>query len=92
MSRNEYLQLVELLIFYVDIPARGMYKTLQVLRSIPLTKPIRKQFESRLNELRNMAIADVQLQSGGKFQIKHKQLQTRPAPQKVEESKSADRL
>ncbi len=45
LSKEEYYELLELLIFYVLLPSQGYDKTLHELKQLPMPKEVRKAFE-----------------------------------------------
>lgn len=45
LSKNEYYQLLELLVFYIWLPSKGYEETMRELREIPMPKELRTAFE-----------------------------------------------
>lgn len=64
LASHEYHQLCEMLIFYIELPARGMQSAQSKLQQMPLPAKIRSKFITRLQEIRNMVVADVQVSKG----------------------------
>ena len=63
LASYEYFQLVEILIFHIELPVNGLKSAFIKLKEMPLPSKISTDFTERLNELRNMVVADVQLQN-----------------------------
>ena len=54
-----------MLVFGAYLPLHGMKKTQTILQNeIPMSPAIKQQFINRLNQIRNVASADIQLTSG----------------------------
>ena len=70
LASYEYFQLVELLIFHIELPKKGLKDAFAKLQEMPLPSRIRTKFTDRLNELRNMVVADVQLQNKSNLSLK----------------------
>lgn len=68
LSEAEYTDLVEILIFAIYLPQIGYRATCDKLKSAPLPKNIKADFESRLVQVRNLAAADVQLSNNKPIQ------------------------
>lgn len=56
---EEYYSLTELLVFSVQLPAYGYSKTVDLLQLMPITPELKKRFESKLVEVRNIVATDV---------------------------------
>lgn len=61
LSKDEYYELMELLVFYVMLPNRGFEGTMSSMKELPMPKDLRKTFEVRLVDLRNTAVADLKI-------------------------------
>ena len=61
LSKEEYYELLELLVFYILIPSKGFEGALLELNKLPMTKDMKKLFKKRLTEIRNTAIADLKI-------------------------------
>jgi hypothetical protein len=45
LGKNEYYQLLELLVFFILLPSKGFDETTQDLRDLPMPKEYRSAFE-----------------------------------------------
>lgn len=61
LGKDEYYELMELLVFYVMLPNRGFEGTMSSMKELPMPKDLRKTFEVRLVDLRNTAVADLKI-------------------------------
>jgi len=65
LTNKQYYELMELLIFHIHLPDVGMSRTLRILKDeLPMHSKIKEQFISRLGQIRNLVVADVQLTNG----------------------------
>mmetsp|Transcript_1010 Transcript_1010/g.1819 ORF Transcript_1010/g.1819 Transcript_1010/m.1819 type:complete len:191 (-) Transcript_1010:16-588(-) len=62
LSKSQYYELLELLVFNILLPARGMAHTLKAIQfELPMRQSVREQFIERLTIIRNQIVADVKL-------------------------------
>ena len=89
LASYEYFELVELLVFQISLPSKGLSIAHKVLQELPLHKKIRAKFENRLKDIRNMAVADVVLSNDKEDQAEkiEEKLQFKP---EVEQEKSVE--
>ena len=71
LGKDEYYELMELLVFYVLLPSKGYKQILNDLKELPLTSEARKAFEKRLVDIRNTAVADLKLANAEKLISTH---------------------
>ena len=64
LASFEYFELIELLVFQIVLPSRGLSAAHRQLKEVPLPKRISVQFENRLVDIRNVTVADVALSKG----------------------------
>lgn len=67
LSKQEYYQLLELLVFFVWLPSKGYDETMRELRELPMPKDLRTAFEQRLGDIRNTAVADLKITNAEKI-------------------------
>lgn len=67
LSKNEYYELLELLVFFIWLPSKGYDVTMRELRDLPMPKELRSAFESRLGDIRNTAVADLKITNAEKI-------------------------
>lgn len=63
LTKSEYYELLELLIFYIMLPSKGFSQTVTEMKDLPMPKEARLAFEQRLIDLRNTAVADLKISS-----------------------------
>jgi hypothetical protein len=63
---------MELLVFYVYLPDKGMRLTKKMLNEIPITKEMRIDFFNRLKEIRNVVVAEIKLTRQEEILVKSK--------------------
>lgn len=67
LGKNEYYQLLELLVFFIWLPSKGFEGTCQDLRDLPMPKEFRSAFEQRLIDIKNTAVADLKITNAEKI-------------------------
>ena len=61
LSKQEYYDLLELLVFYILLPSKGFTETKRQMQTLPMPKKVREAFEQRLVDMRNTVVADLKL-------------------------------
>mmetsp|Transcript_13649 Transcript_13649/g.21369 ORF Transcript_13649/g.21369 Transcript_13649/m.21369 type:complete len:199 (-) Transcript_13649:166-762(-) len=62
LSKEQYYELLEIQVFNVLLPWKGLTETLRYLqKEVPMKHEIREQFKRRLARIRNSVVADVAL-------------------------------
>eukprot|EP00347_Sterkiella_histriomuscorum_P001446 403372009 len=61
LTKSQFYELLELLIFNITLPDKGMKQTVQLLQELPMPKHIKEAFGERLIEIRNMVVAEIKL-------------------------------
>lgn len=70
MSKQEYYELLELLIFFATLPDIGFKETKKLVKQLPMPKKLQLSFLTRLTDIRNTIVADVKLTNEEKILIK----------------------
>jgi hypothetical protein len=72
LSKCEYYELLELLVFFIWLPSKGYDETMRELKELPMPKELRTAFEGRLADIRNTAVADLKITNAEKIIAKTK--------------------
>ena len=67
LSKSEYYELLELLVFFIWLPSKGYEETTREIRDLPMPKELRAAFENRLIDIRNTAVADLKITNAEKI-------------------------
>lgn len=86
LSKVEYYELLEVLIFYIMLPSKGFSHTVSEMKDLPMPKEARQAFEKRLIDLRNTAVADLKISSAERLIS----LNSVPSLKKAPEDKAAE--
>ena len=66
LAKEEYYELLELLVFYILLPSKGYSETKRQMQQLPMPKSVREAFDQRLVDMRNTVVADLRISDAEK--------------------------
>ena len=67
LSKDEYYQLLELLVVYIWLPSKGYQETIVEMNDLPMPHDIRESLENRLTDIKNTVVADLKISNAEKL-------------------------
>ncbi len=61
LSKEEYYELLELLVIYIWLPSKGYEDTVHSMKELPMPPKVRSAFEQRLIDIKNTVVADLKI-------------------------------
>lgn len=61
LSKDEYYELLELLVIYIWLPSKGFEDTMYSMKELPMPPYVRSAFEKSLIDIRNTVVADLKI-------------------------------